>query len=83
MRESKLQSKRGSSPWSQLNGSKSNSNRRCAGLGSQGPKSPKSVAVNFALLLEGQLRAPVSQNFLRQEDTVKSLNEVSSQSSSG
>lgn len=39
------------------------------------------IAVGFALLLESRLRAPVSQQFLCQEDTVKSLNEVSSQSS--
>lgn len=82
MRESKLQSKRSSSLWSQLNGSKSNSNRRCAGLESQDPESLP-MAVCFALLLEGELRASVSQQFLCQEDAVKPLNEASSQFSSG
>lgn len=47
MVESKLQN----SPWSQLDGSKSKSNRRCAGLGSQGPKglSPWQCALLYSL----------------------------------
>lgn len=84
MRESKLQNKRSSSPWSQLNGSKSNCNRRkMCGFGEPGSRESLPVAVCFALLLEGQLRALVSRQFLCQEDAVRWLNEVSSQSCSG
>lgn len=52
-------------------------------FGEPGSKRSLPMAVCFALLLESQLRAPISQQFLCQEDTVKLLNEVSSQSSSG
>lgn len=53
------------------------------GFGEPGSKWSLPMAVCFALLLESQLRAPISQQFLCQKDTVKSLKEVSSQSSSG
>lgn len=84
MREHKLENRRNSSPWSQLNGgdgSKANSHRRDAGLGAQGPKGlfPRQCT----LLLGSQPRAPDSQHSRCQEDTVKPLNEVSSHSSSG
>lgn len=75
-RRSNLESK------SQLDGgdgSKTNSDRRDAGLRGQGPIP---MAVHFALLLGSQPRAPDSQHFHCQEDTIKPLDEASSHSSS-
>lgn len=56
---------------------------KMCGFGEPGSRESLPVAVRFDVLLEGQLRAPVSQQFRCQEDTVNSLNEVSSQSSRG